>query len=155
MLSPWIALFAIALLVAAGAALGAVWRVRRGRLVAASSRPRVDAAALGIELGKHATLLQFSTRTCAHCGPARANLSRLAATQPGVEYREVDLTDDLATAERYDVRSTPTLFVLDASGRLLRRSSGPPRLDELAKLLVDLNDEVIDLAAKERLSHAI
>lgn len=154
-MSSSLALIIVVALLIFSAALGAAWRAQRGRLIAADKKPRVDTAALGISLGKHATLLQFSTRTCAHCGPSRANLTRLAATLPGVEFREVDLNDDLATAERYDVRSTPTLFVLDANGRLLRRSSGPPRLDELSKLLVDLNDEVIDLAAKERLSHAI
>ena len=154
-MSIWLALLAIALLLIASTVAGAVWRARRGRLVGAGSQPRVEAARLGIELGKRATLLQFSTRTCAHCGPARAGLARLAAALPGVAHREVDLTDDLATAQRYDVRQTPTLFVLDARGRLLRRSAGPPRLEELAEFLASLSSERPVEAVKERHAHAI
>ena len=40
---------------------------------------------------------------------------------------EVDAESNLELVRRLDVRRTPTVLVLDAAGRIVRRASGQPR----------------------------
>ena len=55
-------------------------------------------------------------------------LERVAATTPGVVHVDVDVTDHLALGERLDVRSTPTVLVLDGDGVERARVVGAPTL---------------------------
>lgn len=78
----------------------------------------------GSELGERATLLQLSSAFCAPCRQTRAVLGRLAAATPGVTHVELDVADHLDLVRRLDIRRTPTVLVLDAAGRVVRRASG-------------------------------
>lgn len=148
------ALVLVLLLLTATTCAGLAWQRLRGRLRTARNTDRVDAAALGIELGEHATLLQFSTRLCVHCRPASVKLSRLADEHPGVLHHEIDLSDDLATAHRYQIMQMPTLLVLDPAGRTLLRSGGPPRMHELAAFLTALPNRRRLSSPREKRAHA-
>jgi thiol-disulfide isomerase/thioredoxin len=81
------------------------------------------------------TVVQFSTAFCAPCRATRARLQQLQRTRPGLAYVHVDAESHLDEVRALDVRRTPTLFYLDRAGRLLGRSSGAPRPEELTALV--------------------
>ncbi len=87
---------------------------------------RAELAALGEALGERATLLQFSTAFCAPCRSTRQVLAGVAALVPGVRHVEVDAEAHLDLVRRLAVRRTPTVLIVDASGREVRRASGAP-----------------------------
>jgi thiol-disulfide isomerase/thioredoxin len=120
-------------------ALAAWWlRTRDGRVragAAESSTPEVFRR-LGVEpAGADLTVVQFSTAFCAPCRTTRARLQRLQTTRPGLAYVHVDAESHLDEVRELDVRRTPTLFYLDRDGRLIGRSSGAPRPEELGALV--------------------
>ncbi|WP_233498835.1 thioredoxin family protein [Blastococcus sp. TF02A-26] len=81
------------------------------------------------------TVVQFSTAFCGPCRATRARLQQLQRTRPGLAYVHVDAESHLEEVRALDVRRTPTLFYLDRAGRLLGRSSGAPRPEELTALV--------------------
>jgi thioredoxin-like negative regulator of GroEL len=135
-------------------AIGLLARARAGRVrtVPGPSSPTgapepavtaaTAAASLGLAhdaLGADVTLVQFSTEYCSRCPGVARSLSALADDLGGdIRHVEVDLTHDAALADRFDVRQTPTVLVLDAAGRTAGRIAGVPRADELRALIDDL-----------------
>ncbi|GJF21717.1 thiol reductase thioredoxin [Streptomyces sp. HO565] len=89
--------------------------------------PRLDAADLGAELGARATLVQFSSAFCAPCRATRRVLGEVAGMVPGVAHVELDAEARLELVRALDVLQTPTVLVLDADGRVVRRAAGLPR----------------------------
>jgi thiol-disulfide isomerase/thioredoxin len=81
------------------------------------------------------TVVQFSTAFCGPCRATKARLQRLKATRPGLAVVQVDAESHLREVRELDVRRTPTLFYLDREGRLIGRSSGAPRPEELTALV--------------------
>ncbi len=88
---------------------------------------RLDAAELGEALGERATLLQFSSAFCAPCRATRRVLAEVTAMVPGVAHVEIDAEQHLDLVRRLDILKTPTVLVLDADGRIVRRAAGQPR----------------------------
>ncbi|MEU4691124.1 thioredoxin family protein [Actinoplanes sp. NPDC023714] len=89
---------------------------------------RIDPALLrrlGVT-GAPATLLQFSTAFCAPCRAVRRVSAEVAALVPGVQHVEVDAESHLDEVRELGVSRTPTLFVLDAGGRVVKRATGVP-----------------------------
>ncbi|MET7295068.1 thioredoxin family protein [Streptomyces griseoloalbus] len=84
-------------------------------------------AGLGAELGERATLVQFSSAFCAPCRATRRVLAEVAALVPGVAHVEIDAEARLDLVRRLDVVKTPTVLVLAADGRIVRRATGQPR----------------------------
>lgn len=127
----------IVLTVALVLALAFVWHRRRsdGRVTAAEATPT---SLPGFALGERATLVQFSTPMCAPCRPTRELLTGVAADRPGVEHIEIDATQRMDLVERFSVRRTPTVLILDGSGQLRHRVTGVPKVDELELALDDL-----------------
>ncbi|MET9778851.1 thioredoxin family protein [Streptomyces sp. NPDC006367] len=85
------------------------------------------AADLGAELGERATLLQFSSAFCAPCRATRRVLGEVAGMVPGVAHIEIDAEARLELVRALGVLRTPTVLVLDAGGRVVRRAVGQPR----------------------------
>jgi thiol-disulfide isomerase/thioredoxin len=115
---------------AAATVLGVVWRRRDGRLRVASggNRPSViTSAQLGHALGPAATLVQFSTAFCAPCRATRRVLAEVAAMVDGVTHVEIDAESNLGLVRGLAIVATPTVFVLDRDGTILRRATGTPR----------------------------
>ncbi|MFE9774411.1 thioredoxin family protein [Streptomyces sp. NPDC005931] len=103
---------------------------RRGRRVRVHGREdggRLRAADLGAELGVRATLVQFSSAFCAPCRATRRVLAEVAGMVPGVAHVEIDAEANLGLVRRLEILGTPTVLVLDAGGRVVRRASGQPR----------------------------
>ncbi|MFI6157938.1 TlpA family protein disulfide reductase [Kitasatospora sp. NPDC051170] len=88
---------------------------------------RLSAAELGGVLGERATLVQFSTAFCQPCRATRRVLAEVAGMVDGVAHVELDAEDRLELVRRLEVLRTPTVLVLDAGGRVVRRAAGMPR----------------------------
>ena len=88
---------------------------------------RLSEADLGGPLGERATLVQFSTAFCQHCRATRRVLAEVAGMVDGVEHVELDAEAQLELVRRLEVLRTPTVLVLDAAGRVVRRAAGMPR----------------------------
>ncbi|MEU1405918.1 thioredoxin family protein [Streptomyces sp. NPDC005728] len=88
---------------------------------------RLEAAELGGELGARATLVQFSSAFCAPCRATRRVLGEVAALVPGVTHVEIDAEAHLDLVRELEILKTPTVLVLDAAGRVVRRATGQPR----------------------------
>ncbi|MFE0646609.1 TlpA family protein disulfide reductase [Streptomyces sp. NPDC058877] len=87
----------------------------------------LGAEEIGVELGERATLVQFSTAFCQPCRATRRTLAEVAAMVPGVGHVEIDAEERLDLVRRLGIVRTPTVLVLDAAGRVVRRASGQPR----------------------------
>ncbi|MFI6932610.1 TlpA family protein disulfide reductase [Streptomyces sp. NPDC050287] len=114
---------------AAASAYGVLHRRRSGRVRVRGrdDGKRLGAAELGATLGERATLVQFSSAFCAPCRATRRVLGEVAAMVPGVTHVEIDAEDRLGLVRELDILKTPTVLVLDADGRVVRRATGQPR----------------------------
>ncbi|KUJ47553.1 Thioredoxin [Streptomyces sp. MBT84] len=118
----------VAVLVLASA-YGVLHRRRSGRVRVRGrdDGKRLGAAELGDGLGERATLVQFSSAFCAPCRATRRTLTEVAAMVPGVTHVEIDAEQRLELVRALDILKTPTVLVLDADGRIVRRATGQPR----------------------------
>ncbi|WUH98152.1 thioredoxin family protein [Spirillospora sp. NBC_00431] len=136
------ALIAVAVL-AAATLFGLLWRRRDGVLRAGRRRGSggdevgitLRADELGTELGEKATLLQFSSAFCAPCRATRRVLGEVADMVDGVAHVELDAEAHLDLVRRLNVVRTPTVLVLDGTGRVVRRASGAPRKPDVIAAL--------------------
>ncbi|MFD5624749.1 MULTISPECIES: TlpA family protein disulfide reductase [unclassified Streptomyces] len=113
----------------AASAYGVLHRRRSGRVRVRGrdGGKLLGAAELGEGLGERATLVQFSSAFCAPCRATRRVLTEVAELVPGVSHVEIDAEDHLDLVRRLDILKTPTVLVLDADGRIVRRATGQPR----------------------------
>jgi thiol-disulfide isomerase/thioredoxin len=114
---------------AVASAYGVLHRRRSGRIRVRGrdDGKRLGAAELGGPLGERATLVQFSSAFCAPCRATRRVLGEVAGMVPGVAHVEIDAEDRLELVREFDILKTPTVLVLDADGRVVRRAVGQPR----------------------------
>ncbi|MGC4979557.1 TlpA family protein disulfide reductase [Streptomyces sp. DT193] len=117
------------LVLAAASVYGVLHRRRSGRVrVRGRDGGRLlGAAELGEALGERATLVQFSSAFCAPCRATRRVLGEVAGLVPGVSHVEIDAEDHLDLVRDLGILKTPTVLVLDAGGRIVRRATGQPR----------------------------
>ncbi len=125
---------------------GIYYKVSAGSGRRVSRSPAIDLERIGAhkngfavkELGQSATLLQFSTEYCGQCPSVRRSLSQIENRSGGVLHAEVDLTDRLDLAAKFNISQTPTVFILNPKGEVTFRVSGVPKAgliqQELAKL---------------------
>jgi thiol-disulfide isomerase/thioredoxin len=117
------------------AVAGLLWKSRNGRIRQLSGGQLLTASDLGVALGERATLVQFSTAFCQPCRATRVILRDVSAHLEGVAHVEIDAESDLDLVRRLEVMRTPTVLVLDAAGRIVKRARGAPRkADVLAAL---------------------
>ncbi|WP_408646708.1 thioredoxin family protein [Streptomyces carminius] len=96
----------------------------------------LTAGEIGAErLGERATLVQFSSAFCRPCQATRRVLAEVSGMVGGVAHVEVDAESRLELVRALGITSTPTVLVLDARGRVVRRAAGLPRkVDIIAAL---------------------
>ncbi|MFC9941817.1 TlpA family protein disulfide reductase [Streptomyces pratensis] len=95
----------------------------------------LDAAQLGAELGDRATLVQFSSAFCQPCRATRRTLAEVAGMVEGVSHVEIDAEAHLTLVRALGITRTPTVLVLDAAGRIVRRAAGQPRTADVVAAL--------------------
>jgi thiol-disulfide isomerase/thioredoxin len=98
-------------------------------------------AAIGVTAGTPVTLLQFSSAFCAPCRATRVLCAEVARLVPGVRHVEVDAESHLDAVRALDVWRTPTVLVLDATGTVRRRATGPPSRARLLAVVGDVLPE--------------
>ncbi|RYJ22650.1 thiosulfate sulfurtransferase [Streptomyces sp. L-9-10] len=96
---------------------------------------RLGAAELGAELGERATLVQFSSAFCQPCRATRRTLAEVAGMVDGVSHVELDAEERLELVRELGILRTPTVLVLDAGGRVVRRAAGQPRTADVIAAL--------------------
>ena len=122
-----VAAFVLAALVA-----GLVWRSRTGRSKKVSNGQQIDLAELGATkngqpitaFGERLTFLQFSSEFCSQCVQTARVYKDLEQHSEGILHIEVDITNRIDLAKKYNIFQTPTTLVLDASGRVTSRIGG-------------------------------
>ncbi|MFJ1884594.1 TlpA family protein disulfide reductase [Streptomyces sp. NPDC088137] len=95
----------------------------------------LDAARIGAELGERATLVQFSSAFCQPCRATRRTLAEVARMVDGVAHVEIDAEAHLTLVRELEIGRTPTVLVLDAAGRIVRRAVGQPRTVDVVAAL--------------------
>jgi thiol-disulfide isomerase/thioredoxin len=103
-----------------------------------SPESRALADALQGRLGDRATMVQFSSAFCQPCRATRRILEEVTVMLPGVSHVEIDAEDNLELVRLLDVRRTPTVLFLDASGVVRKHASGQPRKADVIAALADL-----------------
>lgn len=139
-MSPLFALGAIGVLLIIGLTLGFVVRLSDGRRTTSDTVHFAPEDAGGAELGGRATLVQFSTETCARCPQVRRLLTHYAAEHDDVRHIEIDLSHRPDLSARYKVLQTPTTFVVDGRGAVLSRFHGVPSRQNLAAAVAEISD---------------
>lgn len=137
----------VAGILAVATALGLLLRSRTGRARVVTSKVRDATTVADLAdreaFGTAATLLQFSTPTCARCPATARQLDAVAASKSTttthgparVRRLEIDLTERPELARRFDVMQTPTVLLVDGTQTVRARFGGPPRQPELIAAL--------------------
>ena len=81
------------------------------------------------------TLLKYEAPWCAGCKVLTNLLKDVDLS--GIEVVPINIDVDTASAKAYNVRSIPTLVLLDSAGEEIRRSTGALTKDQLLKFLGD------------------
>jgi len=126
-------------LIALTALGGALWRARTGRAKAVTGEITVDLAELGAtkfgqpvtRFGKKVTFLQFSSEFCTSCKQTARALADIEATDPAILHIEVDITNRMDLANKFNILQTPTTLVLDARGRVTSRIGGAAKTETI------------------------
>jgi thiol-disulfide isomerase/thioredoxin len=139
----WFGVAVSATIVLVATAIGLFWRARNGRFREIKAPTgEVEAiepnlAALGVTTGV-VTLLQFSTVFCAPCRATRVFCAEVATTVPGVRHVEIDAESHLDEVRALDVWRTPTVLVIDTTGAIRSRASGPTNRALLLAAVADV-----------------
>ena len=107
-------------------------RWKNGRFAAVEGE---SLAELAVPFAARATFVQFSSQWCSTCRATKRLLDDLAASEPGVGVVEVRVEDQGDLVERLSIMRTPTVFVTDATGRVLSRASGEMTREQLIAAL--------------------
>ncbi len=97
----------------------------------ADDRDVLQPGDIGADLGERLTLVQFSSAFCSPCRATRTLLADVTSDRPDVAHVEVDAESNLDLVRRLDIRRTPTVVVLDATGAVVGRASGLPRREQV------------------------
>jgi thiol-disulfide isomerase/thioredoxin len=122
----------IAGLLAAAALIGVIWRARTGRSRQVTGGIQIDLAEIGAtkngqpvtKFGQKVTFLQFSSEFCTACRQTAKLYSELEQVHPEILHIEVDITNRVDLANKFNILQTPTTLVLDARGRVTSRIGG-------------------------------
>lgn len=96
-------------------------------------------ADLGVALpAGQVTVVQFTGEFCAVCPQAKTLVQRVLRDSPDIAHVELDVAEHPDAVRALDVRRTPTLIIVDASGQPVHRASGMPREHELRRAFADL-----------------
>lgn len=132
-------LIVLATAILATTAIAVALRVINGRFRATkATADRLTAEELGAALGSRATLVQFSSVFCAPCRATRTLLRTVSSQYDDVAFVDIDAEAHLDLVRQYDVMRTPTVFVLNRRGEVVRRASGMPKRAQIDAVLTGI-----------------
>lgn len=72
------------------------------------------------------------------CGPCKV-LDKMLKEHSNIKYENVDIDtpDGEGLSVKYNVRSVPTMLIVDEEGNLVNRLTGVPTVDELMKFVYE------------------
>lgn len=119
-------------LVALATVVGLIWKSRTGRAKAVKSGEVIDLAEIAAikdgravtEFGERVTFLQFSSEVCSQCAQTARLFHELEAQHDDILHIEVDITNRLDLAKKFNILQTPTTLVLDKNGVVTSRIGG-------------------------------
>jgi len=85
-------------------------------------------------------VILFAQETCGACATQREKNNGIEDEYPDVEFREIDIREEMDTAEEYGVRKTPTTLVY-ANGERTAEFIGIVGRDELESAIKDANQQ--------------
>jgi len=84
-----------------------------------------------LQLGKSATLLQFSTAFCSPCKATAQIISHLVSDMDDVVYIQVASEENLKLVEKFDIKTTPTVIFFNRDGIEVGRAAGIPTKEQV------------------------
>jgi thiol-disulfide isomerase/thioredoxin len=119
-------------LLALGVAAGLIWQASRGKARKVSGGEQINLAEIGAikdgkpvtQFGQKVTFLQFSSEFCTACRQTAKLYSELEKVHPEILHIEVDITNRIDLANKFNILQTPTTLVLDSRGRVTSRIGG-------------------------------
>ena len=119
-------------LLAFSVAAGLIWRARTGRAMQVTKGEIINLAEIGAvknglpvtKFGQKVTFLQFSSEFCTACRQTAKLYSELEKVHPEILHIEVDITNRVDLANKFNILQTPTTLVLDSRGRVTSRIGG-------------------------------
>lgn len=122
----------LAALVGVAAIAGVIWRAKTGTAKSLDASETVDLRELAAikdgnlvtSFGRGTTFVQFSSEYCTQCAQTSRLLGSIEAADDSVLHVEVDITNRLELAKKYNILQTPTTLVLDSAGRIRSRIGG-------------------------------
>lgn len=119
-------------LLALALAAGLIWRARTGLARTVKGGEVIDLAEIGAvkngqpvtKFGQKVTFLQFSSEFCTACRQTAKLYSELEKVHPEIMHIEVDITNRVDLANKFNILQTPTTLVLDSHGRVTSRIGG-------------------------------
>ena len=131
----WLVLGLVVFVVAAGL----IWKARTGRAKTVEGGEVINLAELGAtkngvpvtKFGKRVTFLQFSSEFCTSCKQTARAFADLEAHTPDVLHIEIDITNRVDLARKFNILQTPTTLVLDPQGRVTSRIGGAAKTETI------------------------
>ena len=119
-------------LVVVATVAGLIWKARTGTAKKISSGEVIDLKEIGAvkdgvpvtKFGERVTFLQFSSQVCSQCVQTARLFHELEAAHDDILHIEVDITNRLDLANKFNVMQTPTTLVLDKNGVVTSRIGG-------------------------------
>ena len=127
---------ALAVVVILASLIGIWSRSNQGSIKSAKLHPNfsLDYSQFG-QMGKKATLVQFSTQFCSICPASKEILTEISNNQTGVEFIEIDAEENLHLTKKLSILSTPTVLIIDELGEEVARFSGRPNKIKIVKFI--------------------
>lgn len=119
-------------------AVGRWWRRRDGRVrdVDDARFGAHDLAAVGLDLSDGAAgAVLLGSSTCSPCESVKRVLGDIEVQRQNFRWVYADAADHLRLAGEHRVMRVPTLFMVAPDGRIMARTSGVPRHDDLHRVL--------------------
>lgn len=131
-MNPFIQVGIVLALVVIATAAGLLWKARTGTAKKISSGEVINLAEIRAvkdgkpvtEFGERVTFLQFSSEFCSQCAQTARLFHELETHHRDILHIEVDITDRLDLANKFNILQTPTTLVLDKNGVVTSRIGG-------------------------------
>lgn len=119
-------------LIAVATTAGLIWKARTGTAKKVNSGLVIDLKEIAAvkdglpvtEFGERVTFLQFSSEFCSQCAQTARLFHDLEAHHDDILHIEVDITNRLDLANKFNILQTPTTLVLDKNGVITSRIGG-------------------------------